>query len=318
MSESIFSDSSPPPTILGMGNNDFENKHPRATDGKFTEKLRKEANVALELEQEPFTPPDTPRGCERGEVFVGRTNRRKKRDTSFTLGPVTEYECPRHDEITGGDWHLMEEQRYSFGGGELIYRTSNGHVHEKYDEKWNLIRQEFMDKDAEPAQGGDGWTEKHWRDNGSMSSRTRFVFLDSNEALENFKVDVVARGGKLTIEEYFDEQGRQTGGRYYRVAGDKLYELKESYSPDGDYRYLESIGFNGGYCAPENEPCFVFYQDGKLSSAKYKVERNGDYVPHRTNGPAIIDNHKPEGERERYFLEGEEYTKYEWEKKVGK
>lgn len=313
MSEFIFSDTSPPSTTIGMGNN-FETKHPRARDGKFTEKLRKEANVALELEQEPFTPPDTPQGCERGEVFVGKM---KKRDISFTLGPVTEYKCPRHDEITGGDWHLMEEQRYSFGGGELIYRTSNGHVHEKYGEKWNLIRQVFMDKEGEIAQGDDGWTEKHWRDNGSMSGRKRSVSLESEGDVERFKNNLKVSGGRLTIEEYFDRQGRQTGSRSYRVADDKLYELRESYSPDGDYRYLESIGFNGGYCAPENEPCFVFYQDGKIGSAEYKVERNGDYVPHRTNGPAIIDNHKPEGERERYFLEGVEYTKTEWEKKVG-
>lgn len=57
MSEFLFSDSSPPPTILGMGNNDFENKHPRAKDGKFTEKNRAESGLTLELESNGYPEP---------------------------------------------------------------------------------------------------------------------------------------------------------------------------------------------------------------------------------------------------------------------
>lgn len=57
MSESIFSDSSPPPTIEGMSNNNFENKHPRAKDGKFTEKNRAESGLTLELESTNYPEP---------------------------------------------------------------------------------------------------------------------------------------------------------------------------------------------------------------------------------------------------------------------
>lgn len=39
-----------PPTTVGMGNN-FETKHPRAKDGKFTEKYRAESGLTLELEK---------------------------------------------------------------------------------------------------------------------------------------------------------------------------------------------------------------------------------------------------------------------------
>ena len=35
-----------PPTVIGM--NKFEAKHPRAKDGKFTEKQREESGIALE------------------------------------------------------------------------------------------------------------------------------------------------------------------------------------------------------------------------------------------------------------------------------
>lgn len=59
MSESIFSDSSPPPTILGMGNNDFENKHPRDKGGKFAEKNRAESGLTLELESANYPEPES-------------------------------------------------------------------------------------------------------------------------------------------------------------------------------------------------------------------------------------------------------------------
>lgn len=297
-----------------MGNN-FENKHPRAKDGKFTEKLRKESGLTLGLEQELFTPSAMPEGYERGKVLVGKV---KKYDPNSLTGALTEYECPNHDEINQGSWWLFRKQRHTGGGGQLTYRTSDGYVSERYGQKWNIERQEFIDRDTEPVQEKENWTWKYWHENGKMACRTRFVFLDSNEALENFKNDIAERGGRLTVNEYFDQQGRQTGGRYYQVAGGELYELKESYSPDGDYRKLESISLNGDHCAPENKPCFVFYQDGEVSRAEYKVERNDESVYHRTDGPAIIDNNKPEGQRERYFLNGIEYGKSEWEKKLGK
>lgn len=54
MSESVFSDSSPPPTIQSM--NDFERKHPRAKDGKFTEKHRDESGLTLTA-PDPFSEP---------------------------------------------------------------------------------------------------------------------------------------------------------------------------------------------------------------------------------------------------------------------
>lgn len=56
MSEFLFSDSSPPPTTIGMGNN-FEAKHPRDKGGKFTEKNRAESGLTLELESNGYPEP---------------------------------------------------------------------------------------------------------------------------------------------------------------------------------------------------------------------------------------------------------------------
>lgn len=58
MSEFLFSDSSPPPTTIGMGNN-FEAKHPRDKGGKFTEKNRAESGLTLELESNKYPEPQS-------------------------------------------------------------------------------------------------------------------------------------------------------------------------------------------------------------------------------------------------------------------
>ena len=72
------------------------------------------------------------------------------------------------------------------------------------------------------------------------------------------------------------------------------------------------------YSTPENTPSFLWYEYGKIKSAQYKTMRNGEYVLHRTDGPALIDRVESEDRQERYFLEGREYTRSGWEKKVGR
>lgn len=129
VSESVFSDSSPPPTILGMGNNDFENKHPRAKDGKFTEKLRKEADLTLELGDQLFTPPSTPRLYERGEIVVGKEIKREDR----AYGKVSiKYECPESGDIAPGEWRVKQVLEKGDGAKDITYCCSEGKIAECY------------------------------------------------------------------------------------------------------------------------------------------------------------------------------------------
>lgn len=297
-----------------MGNNNFETKHPRAKDGKFTEKARKESGLELSVEK-PFTPPDTPEGCERGQVFVGEV---KRRDSSFLIGDMTEYEAPSHDEVLDGDWWLVEKTKYESGGSGLIYRTPDGFVQEFYDKEGKIEEQDFLDKNFLPTQDAESWTEKQWYANGKLAKRTKNVIPESDEGLEFLKEDIEDGGGKLTVAESFYYQGWQDGQRYYRVKDGELYDVKEIYDKDGDMVDLISLSFDGVDCAPENEPCYYAVKDGVVQVAQYKVRRGGESVYHRTDGPASIAMYAPEGQRERYFLEGKEYTKAEWEKKVGR
>ena len=296
-----------------MGNN-FEAKHPRAKDGKFTEKTRKESGLEL-LVEKPFTPPSTPEDCERGEVFVGEV---KERNPCSPIGDMTEYVAPSHEEILDGDWWLVEKIKYDTGGSGLTYRTPDGYVREFYGKDDNLEEQDFLDENFLPVQDAENWTEKKWYENGKLAKRTKNVNPKSEEDLEFLKDEIEASGGKLTVAEYFHQQGQQMGENYYEVSGGEIFDVDEYYSPDGQSRSKTSRSFDSVGCAPENEPYYLTYNQSCLQQAHYKVKRGDWSVYHRTDGPALIDNRGPEGKQERYFLEGKEYTKAEWAKKVGR
>ena len=155
-----------------MGNN-FESKHPRSADGKFTEKYRAESGLELSVDQ-PFTPPDTPEDCERGQIFVGEV---KYHDPNSPIGDMTDYEAPDSSEISYGDWWLVEKIKYDSGGSGLTYRTQDGYVQESYGEEGNLENQEFLDENFEPAPIEEEWGRKTWWENGKLAEGTQFPRL---------------------------------------------------------------------------------------------------------------------------------------------
>lgn len=292
----------------------FEAKHPRARDGKFTEKYRAESGLELSVEK-PFTPPDTPDYCQRRKVFVGKVQYHYSRSP---ISDMTGYVAPDHNEILNGDWWLVEKTRYDSGGSTLTYQTSDGFVQEFYGKDDNLEEQNFLDKDFCPVQDAENWTEKKWHENGRLSKRAKNVNPESEEGLEFLKDDIAENGGKLTVAEYFNRQGQQNGENYYDLIDGEIFDVDVYYSPDGLSRHKTSRSFDGTNCAPENEPCYyVVDDDGALRTAHFKVKRGNKGVFHRTNGPAIVSRRAPEGYQERYFLEGVEYTKAKWEEKVG-
>ena len=298
-----------------MGNNnDFESKHPRSADGKFTEKYRAESGLELSVDQ-PFTPPDTPEDCERGQIFVGEV---KYHDPNSPIGDMTDYEAPDSSEISYGDWWLVEKIKYDSGGSGLTYRTQDGYVQESYGEEGNLENQEFLDENFEPAPIEEEWGRKTWWENGKLASRRRDAIPEVDVDPEYLKEYIEDRCGKMTVAEYFDHQGQKTGQRYYTASDGELFEAREKCSPDRQTRSKISYSFDGVECAPENESCNYQVLNGFLQAAHYKVKRGGESVYHRTDGPAIFRRAPADGRRERYFLEGKEYTKAEWEKKVGR
>lgn len=294
---------------------DFEAKHPRSRDGKFTEKARKESDLTLELDD--TNSENGAEDLERGEIFIGEHLRYMP-----VLGNryVTQYEYESHDKIPSGQWQLSQKVEMKDGSFELTYHHKNGIVVESFDKDGRIEKQVFMDSKFDRLQDTDKWTEKNWNKDGVLTSRQKDFFpkIRNEETFKPVSKAVDEAGGSLVAREDFSDSGLLKDRYTWSKQGGQLYETHTAYNADGRVRSMGASNFRHKTCAPENTPSFTFYQDGEVSGAHYQVVRDGESMYHRTDGPAIFSRFAPEGERERYFLEGVEYTKAEWEKKVGR
>lgn len=103
-----------PPTIQGMSN--FEAKHPRAKDGKFTEKYRAEAGLTLELEKR-LEDLDTPK------VFVDCVDCRRKGIVTGEWVNITDTEGLKPVDVCLDREHENLEVSDTDGGLEIAPKT---------------------------------------------------------------------------------------------------------------------------------------------------------------------------------------------------
>ena len=293
----------------------FEAKHPRAIDGKFTEKVRAESGLILDLGDCPRE--NEAEDLERGEIFIGKTLHHID-----ILGArySTLYRHEKYDKIPPGQWQLAEKTTMKDGTAELTYHHREGIVVETFDKEGRIEKQVFKEKSGLPLEDANKWTERNWNKDGVLVSRKKWFFPQPTKEgrFKTISEAIDKAGRRLVVSESFYDNGVIEGYRAWFKKGGQLYQTSTVYDKEGSIGGTSVHDFNDKACAPENTPSFEFYQDGKVSRAEYKVDRGGKPVYHRTDGPAIIDKSAPEGQRERYFLEGREYTKAEWEKKVGK
>lgn len=262
---------------------------------------------------EPLVPPE---GYKRGNIIVGKV---EGHDSDQPGWDFTYYDCPDHRDIKDGDWHLSTRSvGVKWGDEHFVYRIRAGFVHEHYMSDGSIESQSFTDKESDLIQDPEVWAEREWWGNGKLRSRTKGLLVNTiylvkplEEVLEDF-------GGTLVTCQRFTSTGRLQGEFSYRMIEDRIYSCIEEYDEKGKLEYFSSEDLICSEAAPENTPSYFRYQDGKLLYASYRVVRGEESVRHRTDGPAVIDNLKPEGEREHYFLEGKEYSIAEWEKKTGR
>ncbi len=294
----------------------FEAKHPRARDGKFTEKLRAESGLELSSTPDDQRSVRDVKDLERGEIFVGKV---ESRHPGLVIGDVTKYEHERCEKIAPGQWWISQKREMEDGTTELTYCYSGGFITENFDENGYITQQVFMDDEFNRIQDADKWTEKNWNKDGVLIFRTRDFFpqVRNERTFKTISEAVDKAGGTLVIDEYFSDSGALDEKRTWFKQDGQLYFASAAYYEDGSIKSRDVSDFYYNACAPENTPNFVFYEDGKLTLAEYMVVRDGESVYHRTDGPAIFSRSAPEGEGERYFLEGIEYTKSEWAKKTG-
>ncbi len=265
-------------------------------------------------EETPNTP-DTPEDCERGNIIVGEVKSCAQSDEG---GKVTTYECPEREDIASGDWWLeKEETREPWGTSSITYRTHEGTVVEGYNRDGRLMKQVFEDSNGKFPQDPNRWVEKQWWENGKLGAREKNLVVKTEEDFARLRQTVEASGGSLLVSEHFKENGELGDTVRYVIQDGLLRRYMENSFVAGRGAITRLVDcVEGDYSTPENTPSFLRYEYGKIKSAQYKTMRNGEYVLHRTDGPALIDRVEPEDRQERYFLDGREYTKSEWEEKV--
>lgn len=256
------------------------------------------------IRKKTFAPPDTPEGCVREKIFVGKVAAR-----SSSGGQTTRYECGD----TKRGWWLAERRKTKDGELELTYATVRGQVLEKYSADGCLREQFWLEAGR---QSLDDWAEKYWHATGRLASREKYVPAGDKAALARAIEDL---GGRLLVSESFNRDGQKEAERYLLADGGHIFDVMERWYADLGTQSMSSTTLGGAtVCAPENKPCQYFVDGGELKSAKYKTFVGDKIVLHRTDGPAIIDGHAPKGKQERYFLSGEEYSKRQWAKRTGR
>ena len=263
-----------------------------------------------------FGPPSTPKGCERGDINVGKV---LSRDTDALCGDLTKYEHAKSEDIPPGEWWVSEKKVLKDGALVMTYCYHGGFVSEYYDKDGHLLEQDFLDENLEQAKSTKGWFHKSWSANGDLLSREK-GFPEKNLSEEDRQVilDAIKENGQdFPLWESFHPNGARDRIEYCRIREGEMYLLLESWNEEHKLEGYFLADLEGRYCSPENTPtCCRCFEGGSVELDCGGV-RGGVSVLHRTNGPALY-RCDAWGEYGRYFLEGKEYSKAEWEKKVGR
>lgn len=312
--------------------NNFESKHPRARDGKFTEKYRKESDIVL-LHSGDFPDlPDSPNFA--GLVPVGE--RLGGKVIISSIPPKIEdgyfktftYQTPDFADIEGNGWHLefVKQDQH----GQIVtmrYKTSYGHAIQYYREDGTLRILRRTDRDDDLVRSVSIPFGQAFHRNGKMAS-THYSFND--QTLDDYFGNEISRltvesrqtkkfvtsaysngqkGTEVQFKQRFSELDGRTG--YYQKTEWKFY-------PEGGLQQVTTTNLDGVCFNDREVPARQTYEQGKgLMTSEYLVETEGGTQYHRVSGPAIIDYRRSEDRWYRYFLEGVEYTKAEWAKKTG-
>ena len=195
-----------------------------------------------------------------------------------------------------------------------------GFVRERYDKDGNLLEQDFLDENLKQAKSTKGWFSKHWYPNGDFFVREKgFPDRDLSEEDRLVILQAIKENGQdFPLWESFHPNGARARIVYCCIRGGEMYLLLESWNKDHKLEGYFFTDLEGRYCSPENTPTCCRCFEGGIVEVDYGVVRGGKTVFHRTNGPAMSTLYAPGEEYGRYFLEGIEYTKAEWEEKVGR
>ena len=177
--------------------NNFEEKHPRAKDGKFTEKRRKEAGMSLD--NSAFSTPDWPK---------------KHVDE---LGYTTLYwEDKPFVDLTSGERYLVEEQELLAGYSTKTFKTSKGYEQDTY-RGGALLMRTYLDRDKQTVRKFNQPYQVSWRSDGMTEER---FAVEREDAIAHLSVPGTKFNTRVLRSRVLREDGTVAYEQHFRKAPD--------------------------------------------------------------------------------------------------
>lgn len=285
-----------------MGNNNFEAKHPRATDGKFTEKLRAESGLELSLDDQLGTGND----YERGQVVSLETlDEYSLNNRNFTIFAV-----PEVADMEDGKWYVKEKVTEGGQLSKIEYATTQGPVYEHYILQGYLGEQNFFNYDRRPTTADIGPARIAWNENGEISGK--YYDCPPNVISDHFRASDEPL--PLWLSRYPSGQVRKEA-HYRKEYSDSTRELSQIvlqttiYHENGQMESFTRERY-GKSAFPSDEYLIEgeYDEQGRPVELKYGSVGAGDPVYHRLGGPAIVRYEDGKVAEQHFFVYGNEVS----------
>ena len=203
----------------------FEAKHPRATDGKFTEKNRAESGLTLELEQFGKMPHlDTPKTCYRGNLIMPPVESTKQGEDG---AEITNYQEVNLKDLGENDWALQQKVVEESGTEHLVFRTKNDLVREDYDPNGTLAQQSHFPPNHDVFRSKMPTEARMWWTHGALLSTYASCTEEEIAALE-------PGGGPLTEKVKYDPEGSVASQTFYQNRNGQIEKIEAKFDHDGN------------------------------------------------------------------------------------
>lgn len=244
-----------------MGNN-FEAKHPRAKDGKFTEKRRKEAGMSLD--DSAFSIPDWPK---------------KHVDE---LGCATLYwEDKPFTDLLPDERYLVEAQEVLADYSIKTFKTSKGYEQEVY-RGGALIGRVCLDRDKHHVTKLNQPYQIQWKYDGS---KVESYEVDREEASAYLSAPDATPGTKVFCYRVLRQDGSTRYERFYHKldapleSGEQIVGKEIDYYENGQPAEIRRFNLDGKSCGDRNYPMGEkFDENGKRTLVAFS--ENGKFVRH--------------------------------------
>lgn len=280
----------------------FESKHPRARDGKFTEKYRAESGLTLSLSDQTGDEND----FGRGQVVILETlDEYSLNNRNFTIFAVPEVE-----DMEDGKWYVKEKVTEDDQLSKIEYATTQGPVYENYTLQGYLGEQAFFGYDRRPITADIGPSRITWNENGEIDGE--YYDCPPNVISDHFW----ASDDPLPVSMNRYPSGQVREVSQYRIEySDDTRELSQivlqttTYHQNGQVKSFSRVRL--GQSAFHSDDYLIegeYDEQGRPVELKYGSVGAGDPVYHRLGGPAIVRYENGEVVEKRFFLYGNEVS----------